>query len=241
MDTSYAAWRLRTPAPYSIRAVTKARVGQAARCRNGSHSSNATPTSRSDFEYEVMHLMSEVMAHTITLHLLDAPGRRAPLRAQAPGARRAAAEEGARLLPQPLGRDALAPEARAARSRSPVPASGSLGKRQQPAAPSCAARRPRPRTRPAASPTIARRSAFCAPFVHDDAAQRHRVPSATSTTIVDRRWCAASARSAARARACEREVLERAARDSGGLLERGRCARAPRPGRRRWRSGCARC
>ena len=27
------------------------------------------------FEYEVMHLMSEVMAHTITLHLLDAPGR----------------------------------------------------------------------------------------------------------------------------------------------------------------------
>jgi len=27
------------------------------------------------FEYEVMKLMSEVMAHTITLHLLDAPGR----------------------------------------------------------------------------------------------------------------------------------------------------------------------
>ena len=26
MDTSYAAWRLRTQAPYSIRAVTKARV-----------------------------------------------------------------------------------------------------------------------------------------------------------------------------------------------------------------------
>jgi len=27
------------------------------------------------FEYEVMRLMSEIMAHTITLHLLDAPGR----------------------------------------------------------------------------------------------------------------------------------------------------------------------
>jgi cytochrome oxidase Cu insertion factor (SCO1/SenC/PrrC family) len=27
------------------------------------------------FEYEVMHHMSEIMAHTITLHLLDAPGR----------------------------------------------------------------------------------------------------------------------------------------------------------------------
>jgi CRP-like cAMP-binding protein len=27
------------------------------------------------FEYEVMRLMSEIMGHTITLHLLDAPGR----------------------------------------------------------------------------------------------------------------------------------------------------------------------
>ena len=27
------------------------------------------------FEYSVMQLMSEIMAHTITLHLLDAPGR----------------------------------------------------------------------------------------------------------------------------------------------------------------------
>ena len=28
MDTSYAAWKLRTPAPYSIRAVTRARVAK---------------------------------------------------------------------------------------------------------------------------------------------------------------------------------------------------------------------
>ena len=27
------------------------------------------------FEYYVMQLMSEIMGHTITLHLLDAPGR----------------------------------------------------------------------------------------------------------------------------------------------------------------------
>ena len=33
------------------------------------------PDLKEDFEYEVMFLMSEVMAHTITLHLLDAPGR----------------------------------------------------------------------------------------------------------------------------------------------------------------------
>jgi CRP-like cAMP-binding protein len=33
------------------------------------------PAIKESFEYEVMRLMSEVMAHTITLHLLDAPGR----------------------------------------------------------------------------------------------------------------------------------------------------------------------
>ncbi|MCP2839708.1 hypothetical protein, partial [Salmonella enterica] len=33
------------------------------------------PEEKRLFEYSVMHLMSEIMAHTITLHLLDAPGR----------------------------------------------------------------------------------------------------------------------------------------------------------------------
>jgi CRP-like cAMP-binding protein len=33
------------------------------------------PDVKARFEFEVMKLMSEVMAHTITLHLLDAPGR----------------------------------------------------------------------------------------------------------------------------------------------------------------------
>jgi len=33
------------------------------------------PELKAAFEYEVMSLMSDVMAHTITLHLLDAPGR----------------------------------------------------------------------------------------------------------------------------------------------------------------------
>jgi CRP-like cAMP-binding protein len=33
------------------------------------------PSIKSGFEFEVMKLMSEVMAHTITLHLLDAAGR----------------------------------------------------------------------------------------------------------------------------------------------------------------------
>ncbi len=74
MDTSYAAWRLRTPGPYSIRAVTKARVAKLP-MEVWVDFLEHHPAIKSDFEYEVMHLMSEVMAHTITLHLLDAAGR----------------------------------------------------------------------------------------------------------------------------------------------------------------------
>jgi CRP-like cAMP-binding protein len=74
MDTSYAAWKLRTPAPYSIRAVTKARVAKLS-LPVWAEYLERHPDLKEDFEYEVMFLMSEVMAHTITLHLLDAPGR----------------------------------------------------------------------------------------------------------------------------------------------------------------------
>ncbi len=74
MDTSYAAWKLRTPAPYSIRAVTKARVAKLP-LPQWADFLESHPDLKDDFEYEVMFLMSEVMAHTITLHLLDASGR----------------------------------------------------------------------------------------------------------------------------------------------------------------------
>jgi len=74
METSYAAWKLRTPAPYSIRAVTKARAAKLP-LPHWAAFLDAHPDLKEDFEYEVMFLMSEVMAHTITLHLLDAPGR----------------------------------------------------------------------------------------------------------------------------------------------------------------------
>lgn len=74
VETSYAAWRLNTPTPYSIVCVTKARVAKlplpAWVAFIDSH-----PQVKARFEYEVMRLMSEIMAHTITLHLLDAPGR----------------------------------------------------------------------------------------------------------------------------------------------------------------------
>ena len=74
METSYAAWRLGTPAPYSIVCVTKARVAKLP-LREWVAFIERHPGIKQTFEYEVMHHMSEIMAHTITLHLLDAPGR----------------------------------------------------------------------------------------------------------------------------------------------------------------------
>jgi CRP-like cAMP-binding protein len=74
MDTSYAAWRLKTPVPYSIVAVTKTSVAKLA-MPHWVEFLERHPDVKARFEYEVMKLMSEVMAHTITLHLLDAPGR----------------------------------------------------------------------------------------------------------------------------------------------------------------------
>ena len=74
MDTSYAAWRLRTPVPYSIVAVTKVRTAELAMPAWAEFLERHEDVKRR-FEYEVMKLMSEVMAHSITLHLLDAPGR----------------------------------------------------------------------------------------------------------------------------------------------------------------------
>jgi CRP-like cAMP-binding protein len=74
MDTSYAAWRLRTPVPYSIVAVTKVRTAELAMPAWAGFLEHHEDV-KLRFEHEVMKLMSEVMAHSITLHLLDAPGR----------------------------------------------------------------------------------------------------------------------------------------------------------------------
>lgn len=74
METSYAAWCLKTPTPYSVVAVTKARVAKLPMPLWIAFLERH-PDIKKTFEYYVMHLMSEIMAHTITLHLLDAPGR----------------------------------------------------------------------------------------------------------------------------------------------------------------------
>lgn len=74
IETSYAAWRLKTPTPYSIVCVTRARVVKLPLMQWVAFIESHTQIKHT-FEYEVMHLMSDIMAHTITLHLLDAPGR----------------------------------------------------------------------------------------------------------------------------------------------------------------------
>jgi CRP-like cAMP-binding protein len=73
-ETSYAAWRLNTPTPYSIVCVTKARVAKLPMPTWVEFIDRHTKF-KAVFEVEVMRVMSEIMAHTITLHLLDAPGR----------------------------------------------------------------------------------------------------------------------------------------------------------------------
>ncbi len=73
-ETSYAAWRLNAPTPYAIACVTKARVAKLPLPQWVAFIERH-PKLKADFEYQVMRLMSDVLAHTITLHLLDAPGR----------------------------------------------------------------------------------------------------------------------------------------------------------------------
>lgn len=74
METSYAAWRLGTPTPYGIVCVTKARVARLPLERWVAFL-EMRAEAKNVFEHSVMRGMSEIMAHTITLHLLDAPGR----------------------------------------------------------------------------------------------------------------------------------------------------------------------
>lgn len=74
METSYAAWRLGKPTPYAIVCVTKARVARLPMPEWAAFIERRPKLAKA-FELSVMRGMSEIMAHTITLHLLDAPGR----------------------------------------------------------------------------------------------------------------------------------------------------------------------
>jgi CRP-like cAMP-binding protein len=74
VETSYAAWRLGTPTPYGVVCVTRTRVARMP-LQDWATFLESRPRAKAAFELEVMRIMSEIMAHTITLHLLDAPGR----------------------------------------------------------------------------------------------------------------------------------------------------------------------
>ena len=74
IDTSYAAWRLKQRIPYAIRTVTRVRAAKLSMQHWVAFLERHAQV-KSAFEFEIMKLMSEVMAHTITLHLLDASGR----------------------------------------------------------------------------------------------------------------------------------------------------------------------
>ena len=74
VEATYASWRLGKAAPFSVVAVTKTRVVKLALPQWVSFL-ETHPNMMRIFELEVMRIMSSIMAHTITLHLLDAPGR----------------------------------------------------------------------------------------------------------------------------------------------------------------------
>ena len=74
METSYASWRLGDATPYGIVCVTKARVARLP-LSDWVAFLEQRPKVKAAFELAVMRGMSEIMAHTITLHLLDATGR----------------------------------------------------------------------------------------------------------------------------------------------------------------------
>jgi len=74
MEATYASWKLNKAAPFSVIAVTKTRVAKMPLPQWVSFI-ESHPSIKASFELEVMRIMSGIMAHTITLHLLDAPGR----------------------------------------------------------------------------------------------------------------------------------------------------------------------
>ncbi len=74
VEATYASWKLNKAAPFSVIAVTKTRVVKLSLPQWVTFI-ESHPNVKRIFELEVMRIMSSIMAHTITLHLLDAPGR----------------------------------------------------------------------------------------------------------------------------------------------------------------------
>ena len=74
MEATYASWKFNKAAPFSVITVTKARIARIAMPQWVAFI-ETHPVLKQRFEMEVMRIMSSIMSHTISLHLLDAPGR----------------------------------------------------------------------------------------------------------------------------------------------------------------------
>ena len=74
IETSYAAWRQKMPAPYSIICVTPARIARMP-IKQWVKFMQEHKLLGERFELEVMRIMSGVMDHITSLHLHDAPSR----------------------------------------------------------------------------------------------------------------------------------------------------------------------
>lgn len=76
IEATYASLRLKKAAPFSIYALTKTRVAKMPLRQWVSFiESDSRAYMRQIFETEVLTIMNGIMAHTISLHLSDAPGR----------------------------------------------------------------------------------------------------------------------------------------------------------------------
>ena len=115
IDTSYAAWRLKKPIPYAIRTVTRVRAAKLSMQHWVSFLER-----HPDSQERLRARDHEAHERSHGAHDHAAPPRcerpRAALHAQAPGPRRAAAEERAGVLPEPFAGDALAGSSAAGRS-----------------------------------------------------------------------------------------------------------------------------
>lgn len=74
MEATYASWKFSKPAPFSVITVTKARIARIPMPQWVDFIERHQEF-KQVFEHEVMRIMSSIMSHTISLHLLDAPGR----------------------------------------------------------------------------------------------------------------------------------------------------------------------
>lgn len=74
LEATYASWKFSKPAPFSVITVTKARVARVPMPQWVAFIESHQDFKQA-FEHEVMRIMSSIMSHTISLHLLDASGR----------------------------------------------------------------------------------------------------------------------------------------------------------------------